>query len=425
MPNLVCEFGNKVQQSSQLFILVQDHHTMTVMVIMPLLVFVLLVPAGLNIHTFAESDTVLSPYKQLKQGVLLQEIQCNDEKTLLQKNNRPACVYASTADKLEARGWSVVVPAIKFEPVEAKPETDISINQREEYLSSLSFGLVSDGEFTGELYGFDQNIHLRQPAPGPMFHTLVGSYYSFNETALSGRVNLNDIIPLPTSGGATGASGSSASGNSPESSDPWFHTQATGASGSSASGNGILFFQVPLPTWQQGASGSSASGNGTSGAIIDYREWLPAWIAPGYYLKWIHIIQPEQQASNLDEGVGEIVFIYMPKGLEVSEDITNKEFVDINYYAVSVIITEPPYELYMHSEERINEITRNGTATDIIFEDRWDGYVKYLHASRSDPAKHGVSYSAPYIDLGSGGNALTMQEHENTVTELFERYSNR
>ena len=75
-----------------------------------------------------------------------------------------------------------------------------------------------------------------------------------------------------------------------------------------------------------------------SGGAIDYREWLPTYIAPGYYLKWIDITQPEDQYHSGSEGKGDIVFRYIPKDLEISDDIIDKEFTDINMYVVSVTI---------------------------------------------------------------------------------------
>ena len=81
--------------------------------------------------------------------------------------------------------------------------------------------------------------------------------------------------------------------------------------------------------------------------------------------------------------------------------------------------------IYMRTLSGIKEITRDGTATDITYENRWDGYVQYVHASRSDPAKHSVAYYSSYVSIASGANALTMEQHEKIVTELFERYSSR
>ncbi len=295
-----------------------------------------------------------SPNYQLELGVVPEDILCKEERVLvIRTNGDPACVTEKTADK---KGWNII--AMEFAPKES-----IS-TQRENYLNSLNFGLVSNEPFEGELYGFDQNLHLRQPAPAPMNLFFAPNHYSLDENTLVNKQNLNDIIPLP----------------------------------------------LTSPS--------------VSTSTIDYREWIPTWIAPGYYLKWVDIIQPEDQYVDGNEDQGEIKLTFVPKNLEISEDITDKEFTDINMYVITVLITDKP-TLSMKTVSEINEVTKDGTATDIIYEDRWDGYVNYVHAARNDPAKHGVSYHSPYVLIASGGNALTMEQHENIVTELFERYSNR
>jgi len=49
----------------------------------------------------------LSPLKQFKSGVPIDEIQCRESLTLVTKNNgAPACVTLTTKNKLEVRGWA-------------------------------------------------------------------------------------------------------------------------------------------------------------------------------------------------------------------------------------------------------------------------------------------------------------------------------
>ena len=55
---------------------------------------------------------ILSPLKQIKNGVKPWMVQCNDGLTLLLKPTeftKPACVTDETADKLPHRGWSIVL----------------------------------------------------------------------------------------------------------------------------------------------------------------------------------------------------------------------------------------------------------------------------------------------------------------------------
>ncbi len=303
-----------------------------------------------------------SPLDQFNSGVPLHMIQCSDDKLLMKSPaGKPLCIASVSGDKLSDRGYSFVT--FMDDEIKITATENDTQQERDDYLNSLQFGLVGEGEFKGELYGHDQNIHIRQPAPAPYSLYFSQEHYEMSEDGLVGKSNLNDVISIPSKG-------------------------ATGSSGD---------------------------------AIIDYREWLPTWIGPGYYLKWIDITQAEDQISSTQEGIAHIVFTYVPKGVEIPVDINNKEFSDLSMYVINVRISNEPI-VHMSSQSQIDEYTHNGTDTDIVFEDRWDGYIKYVHASRSDPAKHGVAYHSPYVGIGSGGSALTMEEHENIVIELFERY---
>jgi hypothetical protein len=316
----------------------------------------------------------ISPKKQLESGVLNQDVVCRENLILVIRDSGGiACVQETTSQKL---GW-IIIKAEFLISSENNAESDIqntskinSQQERENYLNSLNFGLVSDESFEGELYGFDQNLHLRQPAPAPMSVFFAPNHYSINEDDLVGKNNLDHIIP-------------------------------------------------------QSLATTTSLETDDNGATIDYREWLPTYIAPGYYLKWVDITQPEDQYHSGSEGKGEIKFTYIPNTIDADDEITTDQFFDLNLYVVSVIIADNESTIYMRTSSQINEITRDGTATDIIYENKWDGYMQYVHASRSDPAKHGVTYDSPKISIASGGSALTMEQHENIVTELFERYSNR
>ena len=64
--------------------------------------------------TFAEeSFPLLPPLKQFQQGIPIHEIQCNDQKTLIQSpSGKPACINdddtGQTLEKLEKRGWKAI-----------------------------------------------------------------------------------------------------------------------------------------------------------------------------------------------------------------------------------------------------------------------------------------------------------------------------
>lgn len=60
------------------------------------------------VNLVVKNQKDLSPLKQFKQGISLDEIKCRDSLTLIQKNNHnPACVKPETAEKLLARGWAL------------------------------------------------------------------------------------------------------------------------------------------------------------------------------------------------------------------------------------------------------------------------------------------------------------------------------
>ena len=90
---------------------------------------VLLVPV--SVHTASAQPDVLPPLKQLQQGVAVADIQCGDEKILLNSpNGRVACVYQDTAERLALHGWEVL-PQSKQSLEEDVPESGIGILDQE------------------------------------------------------------------------------------------------------------------------------------------------------------------------------------------------------------------------------------------------------------------------------------------------------
>ena len=86
---------------------------------------VLLVPVVA--HAASTQPDILPPLKQLQQGVTVADIQCGDEKILLNSpNGRIACVYPDTAERLVLRGWEVL-PQSKQSLEEDVSESGIDI----------------------------------------------------------------------------------------------------------------------------------------------------------------------------------------------------------------------------------------------------------------------------------------------------------
>jgi len=60
-----------------------------------------------------QETIILSPIKQIAQGISPEEVICNEGLELIMKNNgSAACVRADTAVKLEKRGWGVMPPPL-------------------------------------------------------------------------------------------------------------------------------------------------------------------------------------------------------------------------------------------------------------------------------------------------------------------------
>ena len=73
-----------------------------------LVLFTVLAIGIMTVPAYAETQS--SPLKQFNMGIPIEQIQCNENKILVQsQNDRPACVYENTAKKLESRGWEIVL----------------------------------------------------------------------------------------------------------------------------------------------------------------------------------------------------------------------------------------------------------------------------------------------------------------------------
>ena len=78
---------------------------------------------GLLVPVYAATSDTLSPLKQMKMGIPIDEIQCSDDKILMQSSSgKPACLRESTATKLADRGFTIVV---------LKEKTEINYNDND------------------------------------------------------------------------------------------------------------------------------------------------------------------------------------------------------------------------------------------------------------------------------------------------------
>ena len=77
-----------------------------------LALFAVLCVGMMIIPAYAES----SPREQLRDGIPINQIQCGEEKTLIQSTaGRPACVFDPTLERLLVRGWSII-PVVQPTP---------------------------------------------------------------------------------------------------------------------------------------------------------------------------------------------------------------------------------------------------------------------------------------------------------------------
>ena len=190
-----------------------------------------------TIPAFAESETILSPYQQFKNGTPINQIQCRDSMILMESpRNTPACVNESSVGKLENKGF-ILVNVVSV--VELKSNSTTSPTQKLE--EDLMFQISSNDEFSGELYGHYNPTHLMRPAP-----------HNASQDFSSDHYDLQSISAL--------------------------------SSGKSISSTVLSEF----------VTSSSDHPN-----AINFTQWMPTHIPDGFELKWIEISQPEVYGDDI------------------------------------------------------------------------------------------------------------------------------
>ena len=90
----------------------------------------------------AEAGTVPPPLQQLRDGVPIGEIVCNEGMTLLQRDSKPACVTPNTAGILLLRGWEILPtngsPASVYEPLYYVADHKITLSGVEKKITDPS-----------------------------------------------------------------------------------------------------------------------------------------------------------------------------------------------------------------------------------------------------------------------------------------------
>ena len=314
---------------------------------------------GLSIiPAFAESETILSPYQQFKNGTPINQIQCSDSKILMESTrNTPACVNESSIEKLEGKGF-ILVDVVSV--VELKSNSTTSPTQKEspqKLEEDLMFQISSNDEFSGELYGHYNPTHLRRPAP-----------YNASQNFSSDHYDLQSISAL--------------------------------SSGKSISSTVLSEF----------VTSSSDHPN-----AINFIQWMPTHIPDGFELKWIEISQPEVFGDD----IGRLQLWYYPNIIEVSGDMLNVELADIASMGVGVTIY--PYVEVPYKQERIDWITKDGTSTQVLIEEKYGGTLVTIVESPPAPDKRGFELNTNTYLLVVGGGGLPLEEYERILLNVLER----
>ena len=301
---------------------------------------------------------IATPYQQFSNGTPINQIQCRDSMILMESpRNTPACVNESSIEKLENKGF-ILVDVVSV--VELKSNSTTSPTQKEspqKLEEDLMFQISSNDEFSGELYGHYNPTHLRRPAP-----------FNASQDFSSDHYDLQSISAL--------------------------------SSGKSISSTVLSEF----------VTSSSDHPN-----AINFIQWMPTHIPDGFELKWIEISQPEVFGDD----IGRLQLWYYPNIIEVSGDMLNVELADIASMGVGVTIY--PYKEVPFKQERIDRITKDGTSTQVLVEEKYGGTLVTIVESPPAPDKRGFQlYTNTYL-LVVGGGGLPLEEYERILLNVLER----
>ncbi len=111
----------------------------------------------------------LSPKKQLESGVLPEDIQCNEDKILIIRDNgKMACVSPSTAEK---KLWNIIQTEFMPEMIPSEKDTiDTPIES-----TTITLSVTSDTEFVDDGRKVKTSTLQRVPAPWPIYDKIINS----------------------------------------------------------------------------------------------------------------------------------------------------------------------------------------------------------------------------------------------------------
>ena len=92
-------------------------------------------------NTAFAAETILSPLKQIKSGIPIQDVKCKTELTLMIKSNgNPACVKHTSEQRFLAHGWTIP----KFETMQTKDDKIPSITLPDQTSNAITNAVVQN-----------------------------------------------------------------------------------------------------------------------------------------------------------------------------------------------------------------------------------------------------------------------------------------
>ena len=345
-------------------------------VILTGIIFSLILVFGSMGPSYAE---YISPKKQIESGVFPEDVICREDRVLaVRDNGNSACITENTAERLnwkiiktvfllddkiqenEIKAQDVLIdlPEIKETEMIAT-DTDNAINKN---YDELNFAISSDVEFSGESYGYYEPTVLRRPPPREMSSQFGMDHYDIPQILQSNTLALTQGDTTP---------------------------------------------QILLA--------NTITSYSEHDNVIDYRQWMPTVIPDGFELKWIDINQPGVYGDD----IGRMDLRYYPNIISISGDIMTNEIADIAGYQISVQVY--PYKEVPVSQERIDSVTKDGTSTQVFFEEKYGGMYATIVESPSDPNVKGVILFTNNYEISIGGSGLPLETYEDIFLDIFNR----
>ncbi len=371
-------------------------HNYTILSILILSIMSLTIMTGIAYAHYAEY--IQSPKKQIDSGINPYDVICRNGLLLAERSsNMIACVNQIAADKL---GWKIIKIDFSANDANTTNTSENTTNTSENTTNTsenttntsenttntsenttnsktttpaenntvskqnygkLDFALASNVTYSGKEYGYYEPNALRRPPPYPMSDVFGLEHYDMRQ----------------------------ATQNSPQFNSGQINTSSL--------------------------TEKLIQSNLTHKNSIDYTRWIPTIIPDGYDLLWVDIRQPEVYNND----VGQLDLHYIINTVEVSNDILTRDFYDIAMFQITVVLY--PYRDEPASQERIDWITRNGTATHVFYEEKYGGIFETLLESPADSNVRGVEWSGHEYQISIGGRGLSVAEYEKILVNILER----